>query len=228
MPWKIPKIWEDSRCFIIGGGTSVPYQFNVPERIIKDVMEWRLPPSAYSPFMKSIHNEHTIGVNNAFMIGPWIDFVFFGDCSWYHIHKKALFEYPGIKVTCCKNFTSRFNNPKGVKYLNKDNKNVGISSNNTKVGWNKNSGAASISLAAHLGVKQIILLGFDMSLNDKGISHWHGSHRKRPNMPPPFSRHLAGFPQIQKDAKSRGIEILNASPNSTITVFKKIKLEDII
>lgn len=40
-----------------------------------------------------------------------------------------------------------------------------------------NSGAGAINLAAHLGVKKIILLGYDMQYTG-GKRHWHGDHPK--------------------------------------------------
>lgn len=226
MPWQTPRLWDNERCFILGGGTSIPYQFNVPEDVIIDVSKKIKPPNMLSPYMTSIHNEHVIGINNAYQIGNWIDFIFFGDCTWYHRHRKRLAQFPGIKVTCCRHLKGKEDDPERIKYLAKTN--VGIAKDNTKVGWNKNSGSAAISLAAHLGVKQIILLGFDMSLSSIGISHWFGSHKNK-NIPiPPFKRHLQGFPQIQADAQNRGIEILNASPESAIKVFRKVQLKDIL
>ena len=228
MPWKVPKLWEGERCFILGGGTSIPGQFNTPPEIIKNVANGAMPPSALSEYMSSIHNEHVIGVNNAYKIGDWIDILFFGDCTWHHIHRFNLANHPSLKVTCCKRFASKEDNPERIKYIAKDRPDVGISKHCDRVGWNKNSGAATISLAVHLGVTQIVLLGFDMKLGNNNISHFFGSHNKRPKEPPPFKRHLQGFPQIQKDAKTMGVEILNANPDSEISVFRKINLNDIL
>ena len=114
----------------------------------------------------------------------------------------------------------------GIKYLQKDRKKkLGISNDKSTVAWNHNSGYAAISLAYHLGVKKIILLGFDMNMGDvhgikKDISHWHGSHGNR--KPPPFKRHMRGSEKIKKDAKKFGIKIINASPDSAIEEFPKM------
>ena len=37
-----------------------------------------------------------------------------------------------------------------------------------------------------------------------------------------------GFAQIAKDAKSRGIEILNANPKSAIEEFKKYSVKELL
>jgi len=232
MAWRVPPMWKDGRCWIIGGGPSVPRQFEVPENIIQKVLVHELPPSSYSDYMSPIHREHVIGVNNVYKIGTWIDVLFFGDCSWYLLHRRNLAKWPGLKTTCCNRFKKKKSEEsEGIKYLQKDHDHrKGISLNQTKVSWNNNSGAAAISLAAHLGVRQILLLGFDMSLDKNKVSHWHGSHGKpyEKKRNPPFQRHLIGFPAIAKDAKTRGIEILNLSPKSAIKDLKKANLSDIL
>ena len=44
----------------------------------------------------------------------------------------------------------------------------------------------------------------------------------------PFHRHLRGFPQIAKDAKQMGVEILNASPDSAIECFRKVTVKELL
>jgi hypothetical protein len=236
--WTAPKIWNGGECFIIGGGSSMPRQFGIPESIIQDVMTWISRPSVYSEYLSQLHNKHVIGVNNAYQIGTWIDAVFFGDCHWYLVHRQALSKWPGIKVTCCYRFSGRSEKEmEGIKFLSRDKKRKhGISTSPSFVSWNGNSGAAAISLAVHFGVKRIILLGFDMNLDENQNSHWHGSHRnpngreaiRKIKRKPPFERHLRGFPDIAEDARRMGVEILNANPNSAINDFKKVTVKDVL
>lgn len=242
MIWKVPPIWEGSRCFIIGGGPSMPYQFGISDDIISAVCKGEKHPNAYEKYMTCIKDEHVIGINNAYMLAKWIDIIFFGDCDYYRIHRLALSKFPGLKVTCCPKFANRSKEQmEGIKYLQKyAGRKHGISDNPAKVSWNSNSGAAAISLAYHLGVKQVYLLGFDMKINQQtNDSHWHGNHirfkeggkkqdRKLKIKGPPFNRHLKGFPAIAKDAKQFGIEIINLSPESEINVFHKGNLKDVI
>jgi hypothetical protein len=224
-------MWDGEDCWILGGGFSVPLQFGVPKDVINGVCERRLPASAYSDYFKPIHDKHVIGINNAYKIGDWIDVCFFGDCTWYLLHKLQLERFPGLLVTCCPRFeTKNQRQMEGIKYLAKDKDHTqGISPNPSKVSWNNNSGAAAISLAYHFGAKRIMLLGFDMNM-DKW-SHWHGSHSpniEKKKRKPPFSRHLRGFSAISDDAKRMGIEIYNLSPNSAVEPFKKVSLEDVL
>ena len=210
----------------------MPYQFGVPEEVIKDVQTGKQPPSAYSDYLSPIHGKHVIAINNAFKIGDWFDCLFFGDCGWYNVYRIPVAAISYLKVTCCARFA---NKPEkecaGIKYLDRDrNKTMGISDNPSKVSWNNNSGAAAISLAAHFGVKRIVLLGFDMNSSSSRVSHWFGSHHpnnKRPVIPP-YARHLKGFPMIAADAAKRGIEILNCSNHSSITEFPVVQLHEVL
>jgi hypothetical protein len=123
-----------------------------------------------------------------------------------------------------------------MKYTPRESKHSrGISDNPKMVSWNGNSGAAAISIAANMGAKRIILLGFDMKLDDSKHQHWHNVYNRnytnpKPNKPHhlPFDRHLRGFPEIAKDAKRRGIEILNCCPDSAIKEFPKFSLKELI
>lgn len=230
MSWTVPNMWDGGECWIIAGGPSWLYEFNIPKETIKAVMAKTKQPSEFSSYLKAIHNKHIIGVNNAYQIGNWIDILFFGDCSWYNVHRLALIDFPGIKITSCPNRT--FDKKERIKKLDRDKfHKKGISSDKSKVSWNSNSGAASISVAAHLGVKRIILLGFDMAIdNHSKYSHFHGSHRKPEQgiKSPPFKRHLMGFPAIKEDAKNMGIEIINASPKSTIPEFPRVSVNELL
>jgi len=228
MIWQVPRIWEDGDVWILGGGTSVPGQFGIPDDIIQKIVNGTLPPSTYSPYMHLLHNKHVIGINVAYLLGNWIDMVFFGDVGFFLNHEQRLADFQGLKVTC---------HPRGdrydwLKYLAKDrNHSKGISSNPMMVSWNGNSGAAAISLAVHTGAKRIILLGFDMKLNGNRRQHWHDLYNKgeRHNARKlPFDRHLRGFSQIAKDAKQMKVEILNASPISDIKEFPKYTVKELL
>ena len=208
----------------------MPRQFDVPGEVIKQVLKGELPPSAYSPYMSAIHEKHIIGVNSAFLIGNWIDIVFFGDKGWFLQNRGELAKFPGLKISC---------HPSGSKYKDERVKCMprnkkygkGISPNPSLVCWNGNSGAAAISVAVHTGVKRIILLGFDMKLGKNYKQHWHGLYgtadreEKDPNKLP-FLRHMNGFPLIAKDAKKKGVEIINACPDSAIEQFKRVTVKE--
>jgi hypothetical protein len=231
MNWIVPKIWQGGDVWIIGGGPSVIKQFNIPDKIAQDVVKGISQPSVYSPYMEAIHNKHVIGINVAYLIGTWVDMVFFGDDGFFKKHLVNLSKFPGLKVSC----SPEVEGFDWVKYVQKDKKHSrGISSDMRMVSWNRNSGAAAISVAAHTGAKRIILLGFDMKLDETSKQHWHNLYgkgeikdaRKIKNLP--FAIHLRSFPAIVQDAKRMGIEIINASPTSAIKEFRKVAVKDLL
>lgn len=227
MIWQVPRIWEGGDVWILGGGPSVPKQFDIPDKVVQSVVSGKELPSIYSPYMSFLHDKHVIGINVAYLIGDWIDMVFFGDASFFLPHQQRLAAWSGLKVSC----HAGVNKHNWVKYLPKQNeKTRGISTNPGMVSWNGNSGAAAISVAAHTGAKRIVLLGFDMNL-DGNRQHWHDLYHRgdKPNLKKlPFNRHLRGFPDIAKDARHLGITILNASPDSAITVFRKVTVKELM
>lgn len=231
MLWRIPRIWEGGDVWIIGGGPSMPRQFDVPETIIQKVCNGTLPPSAYSPYMKGIHKKHIIGVNMAYKIGTWIDMIIFGDSGFYLKERTELCKFPGIKVSCHPD--SR--NESWIKYVGRDSSHIrGISTQSNAISWNSNTGAAAISLAVHTGAKRIILLGFDMNIDGQNMQHWHNLYGKGPvdddrrRQRLPFGRHMLGFPTIEEDARRLGVEIINASPDSAIKCFPKMTVKEFL
>ena len=235
MTWRVPRLWEGGECWILGGGPSLPGQFGVPKGVIKKVLSRELPLSAYSPYMSAIHGKHVIGVNVAYKIGDWIDMVFWGDKRWYLTNRLELAKFKGLKVTCHPYFNTPQSKAENIKHVAKDNnKPKGISDRSNSASWNSNSGSAAISVAANMGVTSIVLVGFDMKLGEDDWQHCHSEYsptgRKGINdvKKLPFHRHMNGFPFIARDAYTRGITIINASPDSAIACLPKMTVQDVL
>jgi hypothetical protein len=233
MTWHVPNIWEGGDVFILGGGPSVTKQFNIPDEVVQAVISGASPLSAYSPYMTYLHDKHVIGINVAYLIGDWIDMVFFGDSGFFLKHQQGLAKFPGLKVSC----HPTVEKADWVKHTARDRHHSrGISDNPRMASWNGNSGAAAISVAANAGAKRIILLGFDMKLNADSRQWFHGVYNKKSGVDTnkkrpkhlPFERHLRGFPEIARDAKKRGISIINLCPDSAIQEFPKYSLKEFI
>jgi hypothetical protein len=224
--WAVPRMWEDGDVYILGGGPSVTKQFNIPAAVVQEVIKGE-SPRVYSPYMSFLHDKHVIGINVSYLIGDWMDMVFFGDSNFLGKHMQKLIDFPGLKVSC----NAMVKPYDWIKYVAREGRVKGISNNPRCVCWNGNSGAAAISVAANAGAKRIILIGFDMRLDEASKQHWHNIYKRTPSPEKlhtlPFHRHLPGFPVIANDAKKRGIEILNACPDSAIECFKKINIIDL-
>jgi len=205
MNWSAPKIWPDATAYIIGGG-----------------------PSVNSTNLELIKGKHVIGVNNAYLLGDWVDVCWFGDCRWFDWHKKNLKRFAGLKVTCCE----RCIREPGINVLKRSTKRWGIEKNPNAVSWNLSSGGSAINLAVHFGAKRIVLIGFDMKrvrvevapgkFADK--ANWHDDHPAPDKNP--YERFLRPFKIIRKDLEELGIECINATPGSALTLFPVMALEE--
>ena len=93
------------------------------------------------------------------------------------------------------------------------------------------SGAQAINLAYLFGSRRMILLGFDCKRAARsteypnGKLHWFGSHPKKLSQGEPRDW-IPAFREIHRDAKERGVKILNASPDSALTFLEQVDLAE--
>jgi len=209
--WNVPILWPESTVFIIGGG-----------------------PSLLQQDLTLLHDKRVIGVNQAFRLGPWVDVCWFGDKQWYSQNLPDIKEYGGLIVTCSVEAQAN-KRLKRVKYLGRS-KQKGIEiKRRTHIAWNGNSGASAVNLAYWLGAKRVVLLGFDMKNPEdpKDMqSHWHNHYepkidKRTRKLIDPYPRFMKGWPVIKIDADRAGLEIINATPNSALTLFEYRSLEEI-
>lgn len=94
------------------------------------------------------------------------------------------------------------------------------------IGWGGNSGFQAVNLAAHFGVRRIVLVGFDMQLRT-GI-HWHGRHGRGLNNPTRHNveRWRRVLDQAAPALAALGVEVVNVSPVSALTAYPKMSLEE--
>lgn len=222
-------MWEGADVWIIGGGASIAHQFNVPADVIKKVESGQEHISIYSKYLKPLHDKHVIGVNVSFMLGDWISALYFCDKSFYRIHRKRINEFRNLKVTCVNSIERKLlPSTLNIKRMKRDNR-LGLSKKADTICWNFNSGAAAIDFAIHTGAKRIMLLGFDMKPVE-GRTHFHQGFQTygKPTRDVVFNRFLKVFPQIEKEATNRGVQILNVNKDSAIEAFKKVDLKDVL
>lgn len=90
---------------------------------------------------------------------------------------------------------------------------------------NGNSGFGAINLAYLFGCRRILLIGFDMKLGAKGERHWHADHPAPLVQHQPFGEWLHKAEVLAKDLKATGVEVINCTPGSALTVFPMGTLE---
>jgi hypothetical protein len=89
------------------------------------------------------------------------------------------------------------------------------------VGSGGNSGFQVLNLVAQFGAKEILLIGFDM--HGEG-AHWYGRNNwVNANNPDRFNfiRWEKAFSFAAPELEKRGIDVVNASPSSTLKCFRR-------
>lgn len=198
-PWSVPEIWKGGTCYVLGGG-----------------------PSLAKIDIERLRGQRVIAVNNAYQLARWIDVMYFMDKVWFGWHQEELTKWPGIKVCCAVGLGH-------IKWLRclEMGRREGIDDRPTHLSRGSNSGCGAIGLAAKFGVERINLLGFDMHTVD-GQHNWHGSHQR--DVPPNIyqTQFTRSFNILKKALDGRGIEIVNATPGSSLTTFPIVDPEEVL
>jgi hypothetical protein len=197
--WKIPRMWEDETCFILGGG-----------------------PSLQKVNLQVLMGRKVIAVNNAYQLAPFAKICFFGDSDWWYNHQERLMKFPGLRVTCAK---EHLGNPH-LLVLKRVEPGLGLCLDSSGVAWHTNSGAAAINLAYHLGAAKIVLLGFDGKCTD-GKPNWHDEH-KRKATDRILKTYVPAFDSLARDLPKRGVDVINCTQDSAITCFPTSTLEEVV
>jgi hypothetical protein len=89
-----------------------------------------------------------------------------------------------------------------------------------------NSGYQAVHLAAKLGAQRIILLGLDFT-NDGARNHWFGLHRPGMDKHSNVTEWRRLFYALTDILADKGIKILNAGQQSTLTWLPRIDLAEL-
>ncbi|MBX3603209.1 MAG: hypothetical protein KF863_21520 [Rubrivivax sp.] len=160
-----------------------------------------------------------ITVNDAAAFAPWADAHYVGDYLWL---KHRLHGYrPNARGTWWTGSDAgavRWQ----LQYVRASGR-PGLGSD--RVHLNGNSGAQAINLAAIFGARRVLLLGFDMKPGADGRLHVFGSHPAPLVQECLFEEWLHKFAPIARDAEAMGLEIINCTPGSALTLFPASSIE---
>jgi hypothetical protein len=139
-----------------------------------------------------------VAVSDAYKLAPWADALVSHDSVWWDAHPDAL-SFQGRK------FCSR--KVPGTEHLPRDG----------SYPSDCNSGLQGMRVAQSMGASRILLLGFDM----RG-THFFGRHPQplRNTTPKRFRTHIAQF------KRWHGCEVINCTPNSALTKFRFMDIQD--
>ena len=206
--WRIPRIWVDEPCVILGGGPSLP-QVN----------------------LKLLAQSRVIAVNDAYKLGSW-DLCYFKDGHWFDQdafkdHPEAgsnrdhLHNFKGLKVTSS---NEALNAPD--IYVLQRGRRERLDRDPNFITYCCNAGAEAMALAIMMGCNPIVLTAFDMK-TEKGKHNWHDNHIRK--MPESIyaEYYMRPFRALAKDAKELGVSIINCTIGSALDTFTIVALEEV-
>lgn len=212
--WRTTREWEGEICAVLGGGPSLT-------PAAAESVRGRCRVIAVNS--SGIDTVDASGRRHA-AVAPWADILYAADQKWWAENRAAAEVFAGVKATIARNGYPDFT-PEilGVRVLGWG----GPSGFDDRVdflrtGWN--SGYQAMHLAAHLGVRRVLLLGFDM--HAKHGEHWHGDHHWRPGYESRYPLFIQSFEDGAPHFAERGVEILNCTPGSALTCFPMASVEE--
>ena len=167
-----------------------------------------------------------IVVNDTWRLATWADVLYACDHKWWRKHG-GVPEFAGLKITISNSqpYTDEWPAVKIVE--NTGTEGLGLSLHGVRTG--RNSGYQAINLAVHFGARRIVLLGYDMKAAPDGRTHWFGDHADWPTAPAIFANtFLPHFDKLAVELGKAGVEVLNASRETALETFKRVKLEEIL
>jgi len=214
--WVAPKLWPNRTVFVLGGGTSLA-----------------------SLDLTLIHDQRVIGVNDAYLLGDFVDTMIFSDSKWYFSqHQKPLRKFAGLKVSTNKLTLSE----PGIRTLQR--MSSPICTMPGCIGWARNTGLAAVNLALIFGASTIVLLGFDMykapcKINGRGfnadqvhsVEHEYTNWHKNINpadQSDQFPIFIDGFKSAAHAINLLDVRVVNANPKSKIDCFEKMPYEEAV
>jgi hypothetical protein len=211
-PFRADPLWKGNPAVIVAGGPSVT---------LADI---RLIGMA-----RARDAIRVIAVNDAVYPCWFADIAYACDAKWWnspwHVGVPG---FPGLKIRMRVISDKSGKDINAVKYPDiafmDASKGGTFDHDPTKLYTGNNSGFQALHIAIHLAANPIILVGFDM----KPEPHWFGAHPEGVANAgyPDFSYMLQHFDNLRPELQSRGTVVLNATPKSAITAFKRVSLEE--
>ena len=183
------------KIFIVGGGASL------------NGFDWSL-----------LKDRYVIAVNRAFEVLPSAEVVYFSDLRFWQWNSAELVNHKGQKVSLMR----KMKHKKVELYTATGVTGLDMSPGCLRHG--NNSGYAAINLAAHLGAKEIVLLGFDMKFTNSQC-HWHDGYPVV-NLERSFDKMRKFFATLVSPLQELNIKVFNANLESSLDVFPKIKYDE--
>jgi hypothetical protein len=180
-----------------------------------------------------------IAVNDSYLLCPWADMLYFADSRWWRWHDqgirrkwldtamdwadkavKAAFDtFAGEKVTI---FSTGLETPDPAVHMLRNGGSMGLSVDPGEIRTGRTSGYQAMNIATLTKPRRVVLLGYDCRTIN-GRSHWFGDHPLITGADI-VRQYGVEYDHSLSDIRKTGVEIVNATAPSAISVFPKMTL----
>lgn len=159
-----------------------------------------------------------ITVNSTWQIAPWADAHYSSDADWWAA------SLPKMRDRCSGELWTGHPSgglPSDIHVCPYRKGARGLYRQPGALAWGGNSGYCAIGLAYQFGARRVILLGYDQQ-----GEHWHEDHPEPIRKPANFPMWAERFGELARDCEAVGVEVINASRETSLTCFRRATLED--
>ena len=165
-----------------------------------------------------------VAVNDAYRVIPAADVLYACDAKWWTVHKGAPL-FRGEKWVQDKRGGLDAARAFGLRCVTSQPGST-PSTDPAVITQGMNSGFQAIEIAALMGARRIILVGYDMGPDPSGRRHFFGDHPEELLQTSPYAMFIKAFNEAAPHWRDRGLEIVNASERTALTCFPRIGLEE--
>lgn len=164
-----------------------------------------------------------VAVNDAYRLAPTAAALMASDAAWW-VAREGVPNFVGLRF-CLERVPARI---PGVSIL----RNTGIEgleTDPTGLRTGRNSGAAAINLAIHLGASRILLLGYDMQApHGERRSHFFGAHSFPLRGNSDYTMFRRFFEYMVEPLKALNVDVINCSRETALSTFSRMPLRDVL
>ena len=209
--WSVPRMWDGETCAILASGPSMT-------REQAEVLRGRCKVIAVNN--TGIPTEID-GVLRPAM-AEWADILYASDSKWWVCYQDRALKFQGLKVCL------RPNLPFSDVYALEQSREQVFDKRQTHLATGGNSGYAALHLAVHLGVKRVLLVGFDMRDAAGKRRHYFGNHPPRLNSQNAYATWVRAYTRFAPLLQKMGVEVLNCTQKGALHCFRRMTLQEAI
>jgi hypothetical protein len=177
-----------------------------------------------------------LAIKESYELCNWADVVYGCDPAWWKF-RAGLPKFAGTKVSWEGSNLSQYPDIRNIKLDASQDRVFPIEKRQYRmvfdnpgvIGGGGNSGFQAVNMAVQFGAKKLVLIGFDMhdrsGVHFYGRNYWSGANNPDETC---FVRWRRHFDRAAADLEMQGVEVINATPNTALTCFRRGTIEQAI